>query len=207
MNSPSESADTSTKQTNRRLQHSYLMTLVRTSVFWCCLIILASFVGCLMYETVEYRIHLNPNGKSGTLTITYRNIESTADDSAKQAEDFQELMDKWKGDEYLLERMNEGVYVKQRALQLNRGTLVWKEVGIFSDVGKMNEGISYNDTSRIAMGKDETVLSTNGTLLISKDSTVVVWPPHTHDFALTVQNKDFKPASHFAERFRALKKK
>ncbi len=193
--------------THDALKHTSHLAPARRIIFYCFLAAIIGFSGCLMYESVDYRIHLNPDGKSGTMTIIYKNIESTSAESAKQREDFQELMDKWHGDEYLLERMNEGVYIKQRELKLLRGILVWKEVGIFSDVEKMKEGISFNDTSRIAMGKDETVLSTNGTLLMTNDSTVVVWPPHTRDFSLTVQNKDFKPTSHFAERFKKLKKR
>jgi hypothetical protein len=201
------SSGSAPQEIKRRLPCSSRSLRARHVIFSVCLAITLGISGCLMYETVDYRIHLNPDGKGGTITITYKNIESTSDDSAKQQEDFQELLDKWKGDEYLLERMNEGVYIKRRELKLVKGILVWKEVGIFSDAERMKEGISYNDTSRIELGKDETVLSTNGTLFISKDSTMVVWPPHTRDFSLVVQNKDFKPTSHFAERFRKLKKK
>jgi hypothetical protein len=200
------SANPPPSQSLSKSQCPLLRILVRQLASWSVLIVAIVFNGCLMYETVDYRVHLNQDGKSGSVTITYRNIESTSDDPAKQEEDFRDLMDKWKGDEYLLQRMNEGVYIKQRELQLRKGILVWKEVGIFSDVEKMKDGISFNDSSRIAMSKDETVLSTNGTLLINNDSTVVVWPPHTLDFHLEVQNKDFKPTSHFAERFRKLKK-
>jgi hypothetical protein len=177
-------------------------------IAFCCILVLAvAFNGCLVYETVEYRVSLNPDGKSGTISINYSNIESSADEASKQNEDFQELLDKWKGDKYLLERLNEGVYIKQRNLTLSHGVLVWREVGIFSDIQKMKDGISYEDTTRITMGKDETVLSTNGVLVISKDSTVVMWLPHTSDFHITIQNQDFKPTSHFAGKFRSLKKK
>lgn len=180
----------------------------RPILYTCLLFVVALFGGCLIYESVEYHLTLNPDGKSGTLVIRYSNIESSNDEPAKQKEDYQELMDKWKGDKYLLDRMNEGVYIKKRSLELKKGVLHWEEIGIFPDIGKMNDGISYNDTSHISLGKDEAVVSTNGTVLLSKDSTVVVWPPHTRDFRITVQNKDFHPTSHFAQKFReGLKKK
>lgn len=176
-------------------------------IVFCCLLVLAvAFNGCLVYETVEYRVNVNPDGKSGTISINYSNIESSADEASKQNEDFQELLDKWKGDEYLLERLNEGVYIKQRNLTLSNGVLVWREVGIFSDVQKMKDGISYEDTTRITMGKDETVLSTNGIVLISKDSTVIMWLPKTRDYRVKIQNQDFNPTSHFADKFRLIKK-
>jgi hypothetical protein len=103
--------------------------------------------------------------------------------------------------------MNDGVYIKKRELTLTHGVLVWQEFGIFSDVQKMKDGISYDDTTHITMGRDETVVSTNGTVLISKDSTVVVWPPHTRELHIKIQQQDFKPTSHFANKFRDLKKK
>ena len=165
-----------------------------------------AFDGCLTYETVEYRVSLNPDGKSGTLIVKFTNIESSSDEADNQNDDFRELIEKWKGDKYLLERMNDGVYIKQRDLKLMNGVLVWKEVGIFSDVQKMKDGISSTDTTRIAMGKDETVLATNGVVLVSKDSTVIEWPPNTRDFQIKIQNRDFKPTSHFANAFKKLKK-
>lgn len=171
------------------------------------LVVLTAFNGCLIYETVEYHVSLNADGKSGTVDVKFTNIASSSDDTSKQNEDFQELLDKWKGDKYLLEQMNGGIYVKRRDLRLNNGILVWQEVGIFSDVQKLKNGISSQDTTRISMGKDETILATNGVVLISKDSSVVEWPPHTRDFQLKIKNRDFKPTSHFADKFRALRKK
>jgi hypothetical protein len=170
-------------------------------------VLVAAFGGCLVYETVEYHVTLNPDGKSGTIQIKYTNIESSDEDSAKQNEDFEELLTKWKGDKYLLERMNEGVYLKKRDLTLNHGVLDWQETGIFSDVQKMKDGLSYEDSTHITMGKDETILSTNGVVVMSKDSTVVVWPPHTRDFQIKIQQMNFKPSSHFVIKFRELKKR
>ncbi len=172
-------------------------------------IVLASlsilFSGCLIYETIDYRLRLNSDGKSGSLWIEYTNIESSAVDTAKQREDFSELIDKWKGDKYLLERLDDGVYIKQRSLTLSRGILLWKESGIFSDVRKMKDGVQYEDTTRITISKDQTVLSTNGTATVTRDSTVISWPPHTRDFHLRIQQRDFNPTSHFAEKFRSLR--
>jgi hypothetical protein len=179
-----------------------------TVLEFCCLLILVIILnGCLVYDTVEYRVNVNPDGKSGTIYIKYGNIESSAAEPSKQNEDFEELLSKWKDDKYLLERMNDGVYIKKRELTLAHGVLVWQEFGIFSDVQKMKDGISYDDTTHITLGRDETVVSTNGTVLIGKDSTVVVWPPHTRELHIKIQQQDFKPTSHFANKFRDLKKK
>jgi hypothetical protein len=183
------------------------MKTISVLEFCCLLILLIILSGCLVYETVEYRVNLNPDGKSGTIYIKFGNIESSEAEPTKQNEDFEELLSKWKDDKYLLERMNDGVYIKKRELTLDHGVLVWQEVGVFSDVQKMKDGISFDDTTHITLAKDETVLSTNGTVLLSKDSTVVVWPPHTRDLRIKIQQRDFKPTSHFVNKFRDLKKK
>ena len=175
--------------------------------FFSLLVLVFLFNGCLMFKTVEYHVSLNTDGKSGTIIIKYSNVQSSEAEPSKQNEDFEELLSKWKSDKYLLDRMNDGVYIKKRDLTLTHGILVWQEVGIFSDVQKMKDGISYEETTRISLAKDETVLSTNGVVLMSKDSTVVVWPPHTRDFHVKIQQKNFQPTSYFAEKFRQLKKK
>ncbi len=166
-----------------------------------------AFGGCLVYQTIEYRLTLNSDGKGGSILIQYSNIGSSALDTAKQNEDFNELISNWKEDKYLLERMDDGVYIKQRSLTLRNGVLVWKETGIFSDVQKMKDGVKYDDTTRITVGKDQTIQSTNGTTLITKDSTFVFWPPHTRDFNIKIQQRNFEPTTRFAEKFRSLQKK
>jgi hypothetical protein len=165
------------------------------------------FTGCLVYQTIEYRLTLNNDGKSGSIWIEYTNIESSAADSVHQNEDFTELISKWKSDAYLLERMEDGIYVEERSLALRKGVLVWRETGIFSDVRKLKEGVKYDDTTRITISKDQTVLSTNGTAIIERDSTVVYWPPQTRDFRIKIQQRSFEPTSRFAEMFRSLRRK
>jgi hypothetical protein len=165
------------------------------------------FAGCLVYQTIDYRITLNKDGKSGSISIEYTNVESSAADSAHQNEDFAELIGNWKSDKYLLERMDDGVYIKERTLALRKGVLVWKESGIFSDIRKLKEGVMYDDTTRITIPKNQTVLSTNGTAIIDRDSTVVYWPPQTRDFRVKIQQRNFEPTSHFAEKFLSFRKK
>ncbi len=163
------------------------------------------FAGCLVYQTIEYRLILNSDGKSGSISVEYTNVQSSATDALHQNDDFAELLTKWKGDKYLLERMDDGIYLKQRSLALKKGVLVWKETGIFPDVRKLKEGVKYDDTTRVTLAKDQTVLSTNGTVTIDKDSTVVSWPPLTRDFRIKIQQQNFEPTSHFAQKFRTLR--
>lgn len=164
-------------------------------------VVAALLVGCLISEADEYRIVLNADGKSGTIYTVKRNIQSDQDTHAKQQEDFDNLIRDWKGDSYLLEKMKEGVYVKDRNLSIEGGDLVWKEVAIFADFHELFRDAVINDTVRIGFGNDQTVAATNGELIRTKDSTVVQWPPKTTEFILKVRKNDFRAASNFVERF------
>jgi len=159
--------------------------------------------GCLMSEYDEYHIIINTDGKSGTITTTMYNLESDQSDTVKQREDFETLLQNWKGDQYLLEKMKEGVYVKDRKLTAEKGGLVWKEVAIFADIPQLFHDVIVNDTLRIGFGNDETVVATNGELIRTKDSSFVQWPLQAKEFFLKTKKNDFHATSHFAARYEA----
>ena len=164
-------------------------------------------VGCIISEYDEYRIILNADGKSGILYITKRNIQSDQINSVRQQEDFDNLIQDWKGDQYLLEKTKEGVYVKERKLTNEKGMLVWKEVAIFSDFHYLFRDMITNNKMRIGFGKEETVVATNGELVRTKDSTFVQWPLTMKKFELKIQKNNFKLTSNFEAKFRAYKRK
>ena len=146
---------------------------------------------------------MNEDGKSGTMVVVRRNVQSDAEDPQQQERDFDELMSNWRGDKHLLDQMEKGLYIKERKLSLEKGTLVWRETSLFSDVSKLFPGFDVNDSLRIPL-KDTTgsVIATNGILVVRKDSSGVVWPPHTKVFELARTSREFKPKSNFAEWFR-----
>jgi hypothetical protein len=163
--------------------------------------------GCIISEYDEYRIVMNADGKSGTIYTTKRNIQSDQTDSTKQQEDFEELLDNWKSDSYLLEKTKESMYVKERNLLIEKGKLTWKEVAIFADFHHLFRDVIVNDTMQIGFGNDETVIETNGELIRSKDSTIVQWPLTTREFILKVQKNEFKITSDFTAKFKAYQKR
>lgn len=156
-----------------------------------------------MSEYDEYRIVLNADRKSGTIYTTKRNIQSDQKDSIKQKGDFDNLIQDWKGDTYLLEKTHEGVYVKERSLSIEQGMLVWKEISIFSDFYRLFHNAVINDTVRIGFGNDETIVATNGEFIRTKDSSFVQWPMTAGEFFLRVQKNEFKPTSDFVEQFKS----
>jgi len=165
------------------------------------------FVGCLMCETTEYRITMNEDGKSGTLVTLMRNVQSGESDQTKQQKDFDQAIQSWKGDDYLLQRLNEGMYVKDRSLTIENNVLVWKEKAIFSDLGGIFKHEFKNDTLRFVVKGDQKIISTNGVIQAARDSTVVFWvlAPSKEFFLMTKEN-NFTPPSDFAAMFRTYMK-
>lgn len=167
------------------------------------LLLVICVVGCIISEFDEYKIILNDDGKSGTIFISNYNLQSDQTDPAKQKDDFDNLIQNWKGDQYLLDKLKDGVYVKSRKLFVERGKLVWKEKAIFSDIKKLFHNVIFNDTLRIGFDKNMTVTKTNGILIQTKDSTIVQWPLKMKKFILKVQKNNFKATSDFVKKYYA----
>ncbi|HEV8538007.1 MAG TPA: hypothetical protein VGR15_03695 [Bacteroidota bacterium] len=169
---------------------------------------LVTFSGCLISEVNEYTLTLNSDGRSGTFRTVRRNVASNESDTAAQRRDFSELVGNWRGDRYLLDQMEKGLYVKSRSVAMEQGKVVWRETAIFSDVTKLIPNFDADDTLRIPL-HDTTGLeiTSNGTVALERDSVVILWQPHTTHFELTTKLRDFKPVSSFAARLRRYLKK
>ena len=166
-----------------------------------------AFAGCLISEGTTYRLTLNSDHKSGSLSIVSTHVESNASDSAGQNKDFAELLSNWKGDGYLLGQMEKGLYVKSRSLKLERGRLVWREIAIFSDVSALIPNFNFNDTMRFPL-RDTSglVITSNGMLSSAHGGMVVQWKPHTTTFEVATRMREFSPLSSFAQQFRRYRK-
>lgn len=165
------------------------------------------FVGCLMCETTEYKITMNEDGKSGTLVTIMRNVQSGESEQTKQQKDFEQAIQSWKEDDYLLQRLREGMYVKDRNLSIENNVLVWKEKAIFSDLGDIFKHEFKNDTLRLVVKGDQKIISTNGVIQPAQDSTVVIWAlAPSKEILLTTKENNFTPASDFAAMFKTYMK-
>ena len=98
-------------------------------------------LGCLASETTEYKITMNEDGKSGTIISIMRNVQSDESEDAKQAKDFDEAIRSWKGDDYLLERVHDGLYVKERNLESKIAFLSGKKRQ-FSPISEMSSNMN-----------------------------------------------------------------
>ncbi len=183
----------------RILLHPRRMAAVAT-------IVLLFLSGCLISERDEYVVRLNADGRSGTITVAKWNVQSDQPDAVHQQADFDELIRDWQGDEYLLEKTGQGVYVKDRHLEVENGVLVWRETSLFADFRRLFEDAISGDSVRIVVSADETVIGTNGDVVQTRDSTMISWPPNTREFTLTLQKRNFAATSDFAAKFRLFMK-
>ncbi len=161
-------------------------------------------LGCLAAETTEYKITMNEDGKSGTILTIMRNIQSDETDPGKQQKDFEQAIESWQGDEYLLDRVHDGIYVKDRSLSVEHNVLVWKEKGIFSELGDVFRHELKNDTLKFVVKGDQKIIATNGIVLLAKDSTIVYWVlPASKEMTATLKETNFSPKSDFVTMFKA----
>ena len=169
---------------------------------------LLCFAGCLISEREEYTLKINPDGKTGTLTSVKYNVQSGTGDSADEAKDFTDLINNWKSEQYLIDQVKQGTYIKDRSVKLEKGIVVWRETALIADVEKILPHYHPGDTTRFVINpEDNTISGTNGTVINMKDSTIIFWPPDTKLFTLRMKVKDFKASSKFEERFKAYLKK
>src|SRR5512143_1451162 len=172
------------------------------------LIVLLLFAGCLVSEVEQYTLVINKDGKTGTLTLVRRNMQSDAEDTSQQRKDFEELLDNRTSDTYLLNQLEQGFYVKQRALTSEKGVLIWKEKLLVADVTKLLPGYEPGRPIRLPT-HDTPGLSTrtNGRRSMQNDSRAVEWPANTVRLELTSSKHPFSPSSDFSARYQAYRKK
>jgi len=125
----------------------------------------------------------------------------------KQQKDFEQAIRYWKNDDYLLQRVHDGLYVKDRNLSLNDNALVWKEVAIFADIAEIFNREVKNDTLRFTIKGDQSrLVGTNGTVVQGKDSTTIFWRLPAKEIVMKTKENNFKPTSDFAAKFKAYMK-
>ncbi len=133
--------------------------------------------GCLTTETIETRVQIQEKGKQATVIIEYANISS--DKPGDVRSDFQDLLEDWHGDEYLLDRTKEGFFVKNREVFIRDERIVGRETAIVKDMSELEVPFCVNKGERIMLfdeDKDFTLAETNGKILKTENNTLIVWP-------------------------------
>ncbi len=150
--------------------------------------------GCLTYHIVEYTIDYADDFNSGHFTVKYSDIRSSEKEVEKQKQDFDELIELYTGDNFLLDQVDEGIYVKDRKLYEKEGKLFGSYSGIFQKLEiDNNEMKTRNDERYILLdiGPDMEI-ETNGKVYRSEQNALFVWPIDKKKLKIkkTVKNYD-----------------
>jgi len=138
------------------------------------------FFGCIISEEIETKIQLNADGKTASAVIEYKNISSGEAEPADVQKDFNNLIEDWQGDQYLLDRAEEGLFIKNREVFIRDGKIVGRVTGIMKDVDKLYSfWVSHNERIMIfetESDNDYELVETNGKILKTDKNTLIIWP-------------------------------
>jgi len=133
--------------------------------------------GCLTYKSIEYRISFNERFDQGTVTVHYKDISSSEEEVKKRESDFNDLIELLFEEEFLLDNVEEGIYVKDRKLWEENGKLHATFSGIFSELKVDGEALKVQNEERVLFLKNEgTKIESDGKVFESEKNIVIVWP-------------------------------
>lgn len=142
-------------------------------------VFLIFILGCLTFETVEFRIVFNENSfTDGTIEVIYNNIQSSEAELNGQQKDFDELIRHYQGDQFLLDQISEGIYIKNRELYEKNGILIGKYKGIFRNLKLDSESLKTNNDEIVLLIESDAndVIETNGKIIKSDKNVFISWP-------------------------------
>ena len=141
------------------------------------LFILFLLQSCLTYRSIEFRINFNENYDQGKITVNYNDIQSSEEEAIKQEEDFNDLVELLFGDEFLLDNVKEGIYVKERKLWKEKGILKANFHGIFQELKLDDSELKIENEERMLILKsDGDTYECNGKVLQTEKNVIMVWP-------------------------------
>lgn len=185
------------------------------------------FTSCLGYRGIMYRIFFNENFKSGSIVMTFEDIQSDNDirledatqlDSAKtakinreRASDFKSLLKMCQDDQELIDAMDQGIYLKKRYLYENNGKLFGRWEGIFSEL-KFDEGDSLKilkDEIYLTMEMESGAerIETDGQLVQEGKRFTITWPKSKRDIYWRLIMKEEDDATSLIDEYRAWRDK
>jgi uncharacterized surface protein with fasciclin (FAS1) repeats len=154
--------------------------------------------GCLTYHVVEYTIDYADDFNSGKFSVTYSDIRSSEGEEEKQEKDFDELIDLYQGDMFLLDQVDEGIYVKERKLSEKDGKIFGSYSGIFQKLRiDDNEMKVRNDERYILLDISQNEnIETNGKVYRSENNALLVWPKDQKQLEIKKIVQDYDNVGH-----------
>jgi len=158
-----------------------------------CLILFASSA-CLTVETMTVTMLFNQDATPATVVLEYFNIYSDEKTVEALQEDFELLIQSVEGPEYVKEMAESGLAVKDRELKIVDGKIVGRMTAEITNAEvyfrELKMTVSDTDRRCIINTKEEKLLTTNGAIERTEETTTVVWPLTEKKIFYTVQFKD-----------------
>lgn len=178
----------------RKIYLFSLLIIVITSLF--------GLSGCIIFHDISYDVKL-ATPTSGTAVITAYDMRSDAKSKADLEKDKKYLLQHMlKSKEFIEEQKGSGKYITDRKLYVEDGKLIGQGSYKFDDIGAV-EGIKYEGGFHyLNLGLDDSVISTNGEIIRSKDYKRIVWDSTFQELKFTMFSNDlngsqYKPLAPF----------
>ncbi|NIM18857.1 MAG: hypothetical protein GTO42_02380 [Candidatus Latescibacteria bacterium] len=138
-------------------------------------------VGCLAVDSLEMHIEYQGEDKPANVTIVYRDITSVEESIEAVKKDFESLIKDFEGDEYLLDRSEEGFFIKKRELFIEEGKIVARSHGIVKDLDEVHSIWVKNGELILLFEEDEdfVLVESNGEVFKTPKNTLIVWPENS----------------------------
>ncbi len=171
------------------------------------ILLLFSASGCLIFHKVAYEIKLNPD-ESGTTTVSVTDIRSNAKTDQDFEEDKNNLFSYMlKSDEFIESMKKNRKNIVKRDLYLDGDTLNGRAVYKFDNI-KGIEGIEYEGGFYfLTLGVDDSVVSTNGEIIKSKDYKRILWDSNINPlkfemFSFSFDNNPYRKLAPFYDSYK-----
>ena len=137
-----------------------------------------SSVSCLTVSEINTKIIMKENSSPTEIIIDYCDFTSTEGKMEDVHKDFNELINDWKGDQYLLDQAEEGIFIKSRDLYIRDDKIMGRVTGIVENLDKLYSFWVKNG-ERIMMPEDDEdfqIIETNGQIIKTPKNSLIVWP-------------------------------
>jgi hypothetical protein len=140
--------------------------------------ILAGITGCLTFQKMRVEIHFKRDYQQGEITVTYTGIGTSESDKDRQMSDFEDLREAVEEDNFYLDALEDGIYVKEIQLKKVDGQIVGNYTGIFRNLRIDGKQLLVNENDcSLEIAKEEGYkIRSNGKVTEEADKFTVVWP-------------------------------
>ncbi len=150
---------------------------MKTLAYLIAMTILVTLTGCIWPEEIETRVYYSDNNAPPQITVTWRNLSSTAKNEKELRDDFdrlvEDLEDSTASD--LVAGIEKDLLIKDRQFYLQNGKLQARISAVPSD-DKFEDLASNGERLMVVDMEPGGIIETNGKLLKTDSNYIIVWP-------------------------------